>query len=144
MHNAPSVSYPVGRCAFVRWLSVGLAVLSGLVGLGWLLHQGTSVLLWVAGGLWVVACVAGWRSYQAQGGKLTWDGQVWCWHDAPLHDDGLGELQVLLDLQHTLLLRWQPSDVSPSVQTVNLWLSAESAPDFWQDLRRAVYAHDNR
>jgi hypothetical protein len=144
MHNAPSVSYPVGRCAFVRRFSFGLASLSGVVWLSWFMQQGTSALVWVAGGLWLGASVAAWRSYQAQGGKLTWDGQVWCWHDAPVHDDSLGELQVLLDLQHTLLLRWLPSDVSPSDHSVNLWLSAESAPEFWQDLRRAVYAHDNR
>jgi toxin CptA len=143
MHNAPSVSYPVGRCAFARRFSWGLASLTWLVWLGWLMQQGASALVLVAGGLGLIAGVAAWRSYQAQGGTLTWDGQVWCWHDAPLHDDTLGELQVLLDLQHTLLLRWQPSDKTTSFQTVNLWLSAESAPDFWQDLRRAVLTHNH-
>jgi toxin CptA len=144
MHNAPSVSYPVGRCAFVRNFSLGLAALALSVGVTWLNQQGPSILMLLAGGLWVWACTIAWRSYRAQGGKLTWDGQAWYWCDAPLHDDAKGEVSVLLDLQHTLLLHWVPSDASSSVQMVNLWLSAESAPDFWQDLRRAVYAHDNR
>ena len=144
MHNAPSVSYPVGRCAFVRYFSIGLAALSGATWLSWGLLQGVSVLACLAGGVWLIACGAAWRSAQMQAGKLTWDGQVWCWHDSPRRDDALGSVQVVLDMQHTLLLRWLPSDGLPSVQKVNLWLSAASAPDFWQDLRRAVYAHDNR
>jgi toxin CptA len=143
MHNAPSVSYPVGRCVLAHRIFVSLTVITMLAWLSWGWQQGIHAVWSLAGCLGAAAGVIGWRSLNAQGGTLTWDGQVWCWHDAPMHEDAIGHAQLVLDWQHTLLLRWQPSDGTTSFQTVNLWLSAESAPDFWQDLRRAVLTHNH-
>ena len=140
MHSAPSVSYPVGRCAFMRRFSFTLASLTFAVWAAWLMQQGLSPLVFLAGGLWLLGCAGAWRSLKQQVGWLTWDGQVWCWHNVPLKEDAVGRVVVVLDLQHTLLLQWQSSNTLSSAQSVNLWLSAESASDFWQDLRRAVYA----
>ena len=46
MHNAPSVSYPVGRCAFQRQLYLFL-LLATLAVLGaWALNQGITSVWW--------------------------------------------------------------------------------------------------
>ena len=139
MHNAPSVSYPVGRCAFQRQLYACCTVLSSAVLLAWALNQNVS---WA----WSVAVVAtmlgaclGWRVLH-QVATLTWDGQVWCLHDqSPASEDALGRVQVALDLQHALLLRWQPASDTLHAKPVWLWLGAEASSARWLDLRRAVY-----
>lgn len=144
MHNAPSVSYPVGRCALAHRLVIVLAALSMAVWAAWVVLQGWQALTLLSGALWVFAGVGAWRSLQAQAGTLTWDGQVWCWHGVAYASDALGQIRVQWDVQNALLLHWLPSDVSQGNRGVNLWLSAQTSPEVWQDLRRAVYAHDNR
>jgi len=139
MHNAPSVSYPVGRCAFQRCLYVIFVVCTSAVLFVWALNQS---MHWV----WAAAVVAtgcasimGARALN-QTGTLTWDGQVWCWHDqACAQEDALGEIQPILDLQKTLLLRWQPASDTLHGKSAWLWLGAEQSSTRWQDLRRAVY-----
>ncbi len=139
MHNAPSVSYPVGRCAFQRWLYLGLIVLTSAVLVGWALTQGVTVA-WCAAtcaallGLWL-----GWRALRDVG-TLTWDGQVWCLHDQHFdHEDALGEVCVAWDVQKALLLRWQPASDTLGVQARWLWMDSQAANNRWQDLRRALY-----
>ena len=144
MHNAPSVSYPVGRCTFGRDLFLALAIGSNALLVIWWTQQGWGGGLVAACVMWLTACWLAWRSFKAQVGLLVWDGEIWCWQGSLAGELVQGRPEVLFDLQHTLLLRWQPLDVSQSVRAVNLWLSAESETDFWQDLRRAVYAQDNR
>ena len=85
MHNAPSVSYPVGRCAFQRWLYVFFTVLTSTVLLAWALNQGVTWIWGVAVGFATLAIFSGGRALH-QAGMLTWDGQVWC-----LHDQGAGQ-----------------------------------------------------
>ena len=141
MHNAPSVAYPVGRCAFQRWVFAGLCVTSVAVLLAWAWMQALSWLWGLAAAGWCVAVVVGahasWRSM----GTLSWTGQVWCWHgSAAASDDALGEVHVALDVQGGLLLEWTPLSADKPFATRWLWLGAENAPKLWQDLRRAVFA----
>jgi hypothetical protein len=139
MHNAPSVSYPLGRCAFQRWLFASFAVLTSAVLLVWALNQGLSWAWSVAAG---VALLGAWLGWQALGqlGMLTWDGQVWCLHDQGLDcEDALGQVHVMWDVQKALLLRWQPASDTLHAKPQWLWLGLQTSDNRWQDLRRAVY-----
>ena len=139
MHNAPSVSYPVGRCAFQRWLYVFFTLLTSTVLLAWALNQDMTWILGAAAGFAALAIFSGWRALQ-QAGMLTWDGQVWCLHDQGAgHEDALGEVHVMLDVQKALLLRWQPASDTLNGKSRWLWLGPQASDNRWQDLRRAVY-----
>ena len=77
-------------------------------------------------------------------GILTWDGQVWCLHDQGMgREDALGEVEVMLDVQKALLLRWLPASDTLTTKPQWLWLGLESSDQHWQDLRRAVYQRDD-
>ena len=138
MHNAPSVSYPVGRCAFHRWLYLSTIALTSAVLFTWALSQGLSWSWGVAAGAAAVGTYLG-RQAQQQIGVLTWDGQVWCLHDQGLGlEDALGEVRVMLDVQKALLLRWQPASDTLHAQPIWLWLDAEQSPACWQEDRKSV------
>ncbi len=144
MHNAPSVSYPVGRCAFQRWLYALLVVLTLAVLLVWALNQGLT-LVWAAAAS--AALIGVYQGLQAlrQAGTLTWDGQVWCLHDHSLeYEDALGDTHVALDVQKALLLRWQPTSDTLHAKPLWLWLGSQGSDKHWQDLRRAVYQRTDR
>jgi len=139
MYNAPSVSYPVGRCAFQRWLYVGFTVVTSAVLWAWALDQGLTLAWYVATASAVVAGCLGWQALRMRA-MLTWDGQVWCLHDHNTGDeDTLGVVHVALDVQTALLLRWQPASDTLNAKSQWLWLGSQSAGDAWQNLRRAVY-----
>lgn len=140
MHNAPSVSYPVGRCSFLRQLYLSLMCLTSAVLLTWALKQGWRDMGFVPLILTGLGAAMGWRA-QHQVGVLTWDGQVWCLHDQGCGaDDALGTVSVALDVQTTLLLRWQPTSDTGWVQPRWLWLGLENKNhQQWQALRCAVY-----
>jgi hypothetical protein len=146
MHNAPSVSYPVGRCAFQRWLYAFFMVLTSAVLLAWALSQGLTRVWCVAVVAAMLGAFLGWRAL-GQAGTLTWDGQVWCLHDLNQgqgHEDALGEVHVALDVQKALLLRWQPASDTLNAKRLWLWLGSQGASHDWQDLRRAVYQRRDR
>ena len=139
MHNAPSVSYPVGRCAFQRWLLSGFVLLASALLIAWALNQGLSWVWFIAACATAVGIWQGWRAL-GQRGVLTWDGQVWCLHDQGLgFEDALGEVHVALDVQKALLLRWLPASDTLQAKPQWLWLGLQSPDTRWQDLRRAVY-----
>ena len=139
MHNAPSVSYPVGRCAFQRWLYVFFIVLTSTVLLAWALNQGVTWIWVIAVGFAALSIFSGGRALH-QAGMLTWDGQVWCLHDQGAdHEDALGEVHVMWDMQKALLLRWQPASDTLNGKPRWLWLGLQASDNRWQDLRRAVY-----
>jgi len=144
MYNAPSVSYPVGRCAFQRAVYVALATAASVVLLVWALMQPLSVI-WFWGALASgLAIAAGGRAYLFDRGVLTWDGQDWYLHDqAGDLKNALGAVTVTLDVQHTLVLHWQPLSEERVLSKRWLWVGAENSPSFWQDLRCAVFARSN-
>jgi hypothetical protein len=143
MHNAPSVSYPVGRCAFQRWLFVGFAVLNSTVLLTWAFNQGFTVIWYVAVGATTLGVLLGWLAL-GHTGTLTWDGQVWCLHDQDAGvEDALGDVHVALDVQKALLLRWLPTSDTLNAKPQWLWLGSQASDNRWQDLRRAAYQRTN-
>lgn len=136
MHNAPPVSYPVGRSRFqagalgTLWL-LGAATVAGWCWqvdvLGW--RQGVAALAVVGSGL---LAVYGWCKTSTA--ALRWDGQQWFWTGS-----GVAcavRVSAHLDLQHHLLLCLRPEVGRP------LWCWAERAsqPAHWRSLRRAVYS----
>lgn len=144
MHNAPSVSYPVGRCAFQRWLYAFFMVLTSAVLLAWAFNQGLTATWYVAVAAAALGLLLGWRVL-GQAGTLTWDGQVWCLHDQGLGlEDALGDVHVALDVQKALLLRWLPASDTLHAKPQWLWLGGQGGDNRWQDLRRAVYRRTNK
>ena len=143
MHNAPSVSYPLGRCAFQRWVYAFFVALTSVVLFTWAFSQGLKVAWGVAAMAALLGAYLGWRAL-GQAGTLTWDGQVWCMQThGSGHEDALGEVSVALDVQKALLLRWQPTSDKLLSQKQWLWLGSQTSDNSWQDLRRAVYQHSN-
>ncbi len=143
MHNAPSVSYPLGRCAFQRWVYAFFVALTSVVLFTWAFSQGLNVAWGVAASAALLGACLGWRAL-GQAGTLTWDGQVWCLQThGSGHEDALGEVSVALDVQKALLLRWQPTSDKLLSQKQWLWLGSQTSDNSWQDLRRAVYQHSN-
>jgi hypothetical protein len=135
MHNAPAVTYPVGRSRFA----------AALMGSAWLLGASTGALWWVqapssAWRLWLVCAVslasgawAAWSWWRTPAGSLEWDGEAWrCSFDASAL---AGRVQVSLDLQRCVLLRWSAGSASHW-----LWLERRQRAERWDDLRRAVYS----
>ena len=140
MHNAPSVSYPVGRCAFQRVTLTTLSVITVTVMFGWFMLQPVSWPMCWSGAVTVFGIVLGWCNLHAQTGTLSWDGHVWCWHSRGGNaDDALGEVFVAFDAQKALVLRWQPTSGRVATLSCYLWLDQESATLHWLNFRCAVY-----
>ena len=145
MHNAPSVAYPVGRCAFQRQLYTFFTCAASAAWLAWALSQGPSAALWLGACCLLMASVAGWRALRPTDLTLAWDGQVWCLHSASQQvADQLGAVHVCWDVQKALLLKWQPSSDTLGASMRWLWLGHARSPAHWQDVRRAVYARASR
>jgi len=134
MHNAPSVSYPVGRSFFPALALAALWLLGAAATAAWAWQAGVSTAARLLAG--AVLALAGlgalgfWRRMPE--GELAWDGERWTW---PSGAAGEGVLAVGLDLQRALLLRWQGGRAAQW-----LWLERSRAPQRWDDLRRAVYS----
>lgn len=144
MHSAPSVSYPVGRCAFQCGLYAFFIVLTSAVLWAWAFYQGLTAAWCLAVTATTLGAFLGWRAL-GHLGMLTWDGQVWCLHDQPAgFEDTLGEVQVTLDVQKALLLRWKPTSDTLHAKPQWLWLGSQASDHRWQDLRRAVYQRANK
>ncbi|MEY3461067.1 MAG: hypothetical protein RLZZ03_720 [Pseudomonadota bacterium] len=139
LHNAPSVTYPLGRSRFLALMLLG----------GWLLAAGVSLWWWrsappgdwrpLLGGLsWLMAglvMAGGWRHSPA--GELHWDGEDWFWESEAWRDgSALPPPQVVLDLQSAMLLRLG----KPEGGAWWLWVERAAWPARWLDLRRAVHA----
>jgi len=137
MHNAPSVTYPVGRCSFQRWVFlVWLSLSVVLLGL-WAWQQTPGAWWGIACAFLVGAVLLGWRDMALSPECLHWDSRMGHWRvDAA---SGVpGEVQVVLDLQNLLILQWQPLSDTLFARRC-LWLSRTRSPDKWLHVRRAVY-----
>lgn len=136
MHNAPSVSYPVGRS---RFHVIGLLVIA-LVGIatGLLWRQQAQPPVWqqiLFLLVWLLSSSAAvWRWRDSPCGVLRWDGQLWHW------DLGgstvIGQLTVQLDLQHVLLLHLRAA----SGAATWFWLERGGETILWDALRRAAFS----
>ena len=153
MRNAPSVTYPVGRCAVHGGVLALLSVL-GLLALGLLAALWSSagpVWLWGGGCVWAVwsalALGAWWRSPR---GQLQWDARAasatalpgervggWRWHGGGMSSADLDRVEWVWDAQTTLLLRLYPR----AERARWVWLETRSDPGRWDDVRRALTNH---
>ncbi len=156
MHNAPSVTYPVGRCAVHGAVLAGLSGL-GLLALAWLAAgwpAARAVWLWGGGLVWLswsaLALLVWWRS---PGGQLQWDARAapaaampgaraggWRWHGIGDVAPDLERVEWVLDAQKVLLLRLHPR----AMRARWVWLEARRDPGRWDDLRRALTTHAGR
>ena len=139
LHNAPSVSYPLGRSRFLVFFLF----------FGWLLAAGVTIWWWRSAPpddwrplLGVLCCLlaglamtAGWR--RSPVGELQWDGENWYWESEVYQDSAeLNAPVVALDLQSAMLLRLD----NPAGAVWWLWAERAAAPERWLDMRRAVHA----
>ena len=135
MHSAPSVSYPAGRSRFAAALLLLAWLLGGAAVALWWLQPRTEG--WRLGTAWLVLAAAGafaaWSWWHSVPGTLAWDGETWSWSDGRREHTGL--VEVSLDLQHCLLLRWRSENALRW-----LWLERAGGAERWDDLRRAVYS----
>lgn len=76
---------------------------------------------------------AAWHWWYTPGGTLAWDSEGWTWSVQP-HAPA-ANLEVGLDLQRSLLLRWKVGEASHWI-----WLDRNSCVERWDDVRRAVYS----
>lgn len=138
MHGAPSVSYPVGRSALVGALlmgiwSLGLFACVAFAALGASARGiAAAAAACLASGAWVA-----WSWWRQPAGLLAWDTAAWTWSEGDPHVR-TGALEVVLDLQSLLLLRWR----APG-QGRWLWAERTRLPARWDALRRAVYSRAN-
>ena len=137
MHSAPAVTYPVGRSLFAGavllaiWLTAAAAIAFWWVeASGW--RPAAAALVWLASGVW--AAGQWWRSAT---GAVAWDGESWNWTASGGGDSGM--LEVSVDLQRSMLVRWAGKGASQW-----FWLERASRAERWDDLRRAVYSRAAR
>jgi hypothetical protein len=146
MRNAPSVMYPVGRCAFhVKLLLVLAAVVAASLW-GWR-GSGVDMRLWlttlVGALLWLVWALRTW--WRSPTGHLHWDALApglqsteagaWFWLDsAGLASQPVLGVEQALDLQRVVLLRLRSTASVPRW----VWVQQPSDPARWLDLRRAL------
>ena len=154
MHNAPAVSFPVGRSHIQVWF-LSLAWLAGAAACGYWgsVTDGTGWRHGLALAAPVGAGVMAWWSWarvkRQIGGTLRWDGSCWRLEMpaaaramAPASTSALiptlalaGDLAVHLDFQSFMLLslRLQSGGVRW------MWLHQSTDLVLWQALRRAVH-----
>lgn len=137
MHNAPAVTYPVGRSYFQAWVALALLLLgAAVIGLWCLLadrpdwRQGLAACTWLVGAGLTLHSLR-----RPRLGILRWDGQNWHWES-----DGTvlaGTVVPRLDWQAGVLLEF----AAPLHRVGWLWLERDSQALRWDDLRRALSAH---
>lgn len=135
MHNAPAVTYPVGRSHFQAGLTLAVGLTGALAqGAWWLLADAPGPIHGLGWLLWLVFCSwALWGKLHTPRAQLVWDGQDWRLQVGVL--DLLVTPQVILDVQHSLLLCLRPED--GPVQWV--WPAQKTHPARWLALRRALF-----
>jgi hypothetical protein len=135
MHNAPTVSYPVGRSHFQAALLIFLLVAAIMT---WFLWVANAPWGWRQGLMIVTLCLAAlfaWQQWQLTcQGMLSWDGTTWCFSGT--HSSVMGSISVQLDFQFLLFLKMTP------LSGPQLWLWAERKrhEPLWVPLRLAVFS----
>jgi toxin CptA len=136
MHHAPSVSYPVGRSSWAGAILLAAWLVGALAGLAWLRGGAPAWAPALLGAmLAVTGAAAGWSWWRQPSGLLAWDGAHWTLAADRHPALEPGALEVALDLQSLLLVRW-----SAAGQGRWLWLEKGRLPSRWDALRRAVYS----
>lgn len=140
MHNAPAVTYPVGRWS-LRPLCLFALAAGGLVVLAFWWQQSVPsavpaiwlFMTWLAG---LVATVR--ASRQDDSGALTWSGAKWTWSSRAGASNGT--LTVLVDVQATVVVIFRSDDD----RVLWFWLRRSVDPSVWPALRRALVSTSGR
>lgn len=150
MRNAPSVTFPVGRCAFWALLLGCMGVLLAVaLALGWAgLSRwqagclGFSVLAWWLAAAWTVGHhPRGWLRFSGASPSPVPGDTAWTWLVGPGGDARpLTAPRIVLDLQQRVLLQVRGAGDVPRW----LWLEAASSPGDWLALRRALLVNAAR
>lgn len=146
IHTAPPVRYPVKPSRLRRGCEGGVFVVALICMALWAYETAPSMLRGVGAlCLCLPALAFIVQSFSASSaGELAWDGSTWALY---LHASGEpvwaadGRLDVLLDFQFALLLRWRTVGVWGAKWT---WLERRSEPSRWHLLRCAVYSRAAR
>lgn len=136
MQDAPSVTCPVGRSVFGGALMAAVWLAGVAAALLWSAQPALAAwrlaLAWSAVAVVGVLALRSWLG--ASEGVLAWDGAAWSWSEGA-RPAASGQLELSLDLQHTMLVRWHDGGVRRW-----LWLERRCCPERWNDVRRAVYS----
>lgn len=136
MQDAPSVTCPVGRSLFGGALMAAVWAAGVVAALMWSAQPALAswrlALAWSAVAIAGVLALRSWLGTSA--GVLAWDGTAWSWSE-PAQPGAPGQLELSLDLQHTILARWHDGGARRW-----LWLERRRCPERWNDVRRAVYS----
>ena len=135
MHNAPAVSYPVGRSRFQVIFLSSLSVLGWCAAVIWMVQaQNTD---WRQGLMLSGAVLTGlgavWQWRHAPIGQLSWEGGSWSW--AAFGNTESVQLAVVVDLQMAMVLILRTNGTKDRW----LWVQRDASPARWLALRRAVY-----
>lgn len=158
MYDAPSVSYPVGRCVWPGVLLLALWLAGAMATAAWGLqsaHQHPALAGALA--LPVLCAVAGWGAWrrwrEAGADMLCFErGQWLVLEGSPASASArpVAAPVVALDFQALMLLRLQ-GEGGAALAVLRggaggrwLWLSRRAAPGHWLALRRAVYSRARR
>lgn len=154
MRAAPSVEFQAALRGAWWWVACGVWVLAAASLLGWLvwhvqvdgpdrLSAGLPALLAVSFVGLAVLSAAGTALWHLRRhpARLQWDGQVWrcTLSDMPDHEASEGQVDLMLDMGHAMLLRWRgdgPGD--HDAHTVWLPVSRSTQPMQWHGLRVAL------
>jgi hypothetical protein len=160
MYNAPSVSYPVGRCAFVGICLGGVTLLAvGLqtgFALGWWQRGAWVLWRWVlADAVWAVTLTgAWWHWWHSPTGWLIWEPtlaespppdatavQGWWWGDHAV-PEGEPVLRVQPKVAASTWALLHLTVIGPTrPRRLWVWALESRAPDRWLALRRALKRH---
>lgn len=136
MHNAPAVTYPVGRSYFQALVTLALLLLAASIlgfwcfaadRLGW--RQALAACIWLG-----CAGLALHTLRRPSLGILRWDGQNWHWESGARVL--AGTVVPRLDWQAGVLLEFR----APSHRAHWIWLERDSQALRWDALRRALWA----
>ena len=142
MHAAPPVRYPI-KPSRLRRLGEGGVFVFTLFCLGLWVYQTTPPMAWGLSALCLCLLALALMVQSTWGalpGELAWDGMAWSLHLQTRRASvwvGHGSLNVLLDLQVVLLLRWRAEGLLAGKW---IWLERRTQPSRWHLLRCAVYS----
>jgi hypothetical protein len=138
MHNAPAVSYPVGRSRFQAKLFSVVSLLGMLTCTAWFNQaQSPDWRQWLMLFGTVVAVMATYLQWRKTvTGQLAWEGTNWSWTESeavvPV------QLVLILDVQQTMLLMLRGAR---GARGFWIWVERDASPTRWLALRRAVHQH---
>ncbi len=139
MHNAPAVSYPVGRSHFEGLLIAVVGSAGLLVTMTWIWQVqqfGVGQVLGLTACLFSTSLTF-WRWWHTPSGRLTWDGKAWTW-TSDATSLAVSPV-VIIDVQSVMLLFLKQHPGSD----IWLWPERKKFPQRWLTLRRSLFNQEH-